>query len=240
MISPLLTLPYELRLQIWRLVLGPTEVQPCKCPSKPGTCKFNHPGSCCEGFDVDICCDNRLLRACRQIHDEVRPLLTPPKLFIVCNGLCMESLFLGIQSPHRRWIKRVRVDLYVGELTQNALSGLSGQELLQRAETCCGPIVQSALKCQGVGCLLDVAISEGSNAYVIGAIDAIDAIAQRLPTIGQAHALCKLAQATLYKRQDKWGSGGWPDFSVSSFFDLHRGNRISITPSKDLGPSTAF
>ncbi|OQV00927.1 hypothetical protein CLAIMM_06362 [Cladophialophora immunda] len=156
MIPPLLTLPYELRLQIWNLVLGPTEIEPCRCPSKPGSCTYNHPGGCCEGFDVYKRFDNRLLRVCRQIHNEVQPLLSSPKHFIVCNGLCLESLFLGIQPRHRRWIKHVRVGLYIGDSAPDALKAQHGQELLQRAEASCGPFVQSALKCQGVGRVLDV------------------------------------------------------------------------------------
>jgi hypothetical protein len=156
----LLRLPFELRLQIWELVLGPTDIEPCKCPSKPETCTFNHPTGCCASFDVYKAVDNRLLRICRQIRDEVRPLLSP-KLFIVCNGLCLESFFLGVNSRDRRWIKKVRVNLFIGDVSANTLVGLTGQELLWRAEASCGAFVRSALKCQGVGSLADLAPAGG-------------------------------------------------------------------------------
>ncbi|KAH0837718.1 hypothetical protein AYO21_09212 [Fonsecaea monophora] len=152
---PLLALPYELRRQIWTLALGPTQVHACKCHSTPGKCTSKHAGVCCEALNAYKIFDNRFLRVCRQIHDEVRPLLNSPPRFNVCSGLCMESLFLGIQPRHRRWIKHVRVYVYIGDASPEALNGQSGPELVHRAEASCGRFVQSALKFQGVGRLLD-------------------------------------------------------------------------------------
>jgi len=158
MVSSLLSLPFELRLQIWNLVLGPTEVEPCKCSSPPRACKFNHPGGCCEGFDVYKCFDNRILRVNRQIYDEVHPMvLGSPKIFTLCNGLCLESMFLGIQEQDRRWVRRVRVQMVVGNLHLENLRGQIGSALLQMGESRSGPYVQSALQCPDVGSLIDAA-----------------------------------------------------------------------------------
>jgi len=153
----ILSLPFELRLQIWEFVLGPTRVIPCKCPSKPGLCRFNHPGGCCESFDVYKIFDNRILRVCRQTHDEVRGVLAnAPKRFDLCNGLCLESFFLSIGTRDRHWIKRVRVNLYIGEVLAENFEGQTGQELLRIGEASCGAFVCSALKYQGVGSLVGV------------------------------------------------------------------------------------
>jgi len=158
MTPTLLRLPFELRFQIWTIVLGPPAVEPCKCASNPGTCAFNHLGNCCKSFDVYEAFDNRLLAVSRQIYDEIRSLLSSsPKRYIVCNGLCLESFFLRIATQDRQWIKHVRVNVYVGGVTADSLEGHTSHELLRLAEASCGSFVQSALKCQGVGSLVHVA-----------------------------------------------------------------------------------
>jgi hypothetical protein len=155
--SPLLLrLPFELRHQIWNLILEPNEIEPCKYPSKFVTGAFSHAAGNCERFNVYEAIDNRLLRVCRQIHEEVRPLLKP-KRFIVCNGLCLETFFLGIKDKDRRWVKNVRVNVYVGDSTEAALEGHTGLEFLRKAEASCGGFVQSALKCRGVRSVINVA-----------------------------------------------------------------------------------
>lgn len=101
--------------------------------------------------------DNRILRVNRQIYQEVHSLLlSSPKRFSVCNGLCLESLFLSIEPRDRQWIRHVRVGLYVGDTSSEVLGDETDRMLLQSAESRCGPYVQSALKCQGVGRLLHV------------------------------------------------------------------------------------
>lgn len=153
----LLRLPFELRLHIWKFVQGPIQVEPCKCPSKPGTCPSNHTAGCCQAFDAANTFDYRISRVCRQIHREFHDLLLrSPKTFVVCNGLCLESLFLGIKARDRRWIKNVKVNLYVGDVSWETLSRHSDQALLRAAESACGSFVGGALKCQRVGSLVKV------------------------------------------------------------------------------------
>jgi hypothetical protein len=70
--------------------------------------------------------------------------------------LCLESFFLGIRNRDRQWIKHVRVNLYVGDIAASSLDQYTGQELVKEAEASCGAFVRSALKCQGVGSLVNV------------------------------------------------------------------------------------
>lgn len=155
MTPQLFSLPFELRLHVWELVIGPEQIRPCECPSKPGTCIFNHPGGCCESFNVYRKFDNRILRVCRQIHDEVHPVLVrTPKRFMLCNGLCLENFLLRIKPRDRRWIQQIRVKLYVGDVATNTLEDQSGEHLLRKGEASCGGFVRSALGCQGVGSLV--------------------------------------------------------------------------------------
>jgi len=82
-----------------------------QCPSTTGFCTSKHPWGCCASCDVYKRLDNRILRANRQIYDEAHPLLlSSPKLYIVCNGLCLERLFLNIKFQDRRWVQHLRVN----------------------------------------------------------------------------------------------------------------------------------
>jgi hypothetical protein len=154
--SFLLSLPFELRFNIWNLVLGPTTVEPCDCSTKSGICTISAPERSSRGFSVYEVFDNRVLRVCRQLHEEVRWVLsTAPKQYVLCNGPCLERFFLQIPVKDRRWINNVRVNLYIGAGREDTLDGRTGKELLQVAEASCGGFVQSALKCAGVGAVVD-------------------------------------------------------------------------------------
>lgn len=166
----LLSLPYDVRHQIWQLVVGRSDFKPCRCIVKPYYCTVTHPNSCFGDFKTQEECDHRILRVCRQIHDEVRPLtLRSPKVFTVCNGLCLNSLFLSVPMSERRHWRRFKVRLYIGKIKEKDLRGLSGHALLKYAESWCGPYVQTALKCQGVSEMEsaelegDISVDEGSR-----------------------------------------------------------------------------
>jgi hypothetical protein len=157
MIPPIFRLPLELRLQIWDLVLGPQDIQPCACMSTPEICRSAAPERCCGRFDMYRAFDQRFLTTCRVICQEVWPLLhARPKRLIVCNGLCLRRLLHSVEERDRCWIKRMRVNLYIGDVSQEDLDGQVGFELLRRGEASCGMFVRSALQCQGVGSIKDV------------------------------------------------------------------------------------
>lgn len=122
----------------------------------PHYCTITHPASCFGDLDVHAHCDCRILRVCRAIYDEVQPMLVrTPRVFTVCSGFCLDSLFLSIPLRERTWVKRVNVKVYTGRLEEESLRGLSGAALLRRAELWCGPFVQNALMCSGVGEIVD-------------------------------------------------------------------------------------
>ncbi|EXJ83659.1 hypothetical protein A1O1_07283 [Capronia coronata CBS 617.96] len=171
--SLLLTLPFEIRLQVWTLVVGPHTVEPCKVSTtrdgdgdRTRICRPEKCGR--ENFNIYTCLDTRLLRVNRQIHDEVRPLLMgltgspkeTTKRFVVCDGVCLERLFLGTRPQDRRWIRYIQVRLFVGDARPEVLLAKRGHGLLEYGEACCGAFVQSALSCSGVGGLVDAVPSE--------------------------------------------------------------------------------
>lgn len=156
MVHDLLSLPYDVRHQIWEFVLGPSKVTPCKCIVVPYYCTITHPRSCFGDFDIHQHCDHRVLRVCRAIHDEVHPLVVrSPKLFTVCSGLCLDQLFSSIPVRERAFVRMVNVKVYIGQLGKESLEGLSGTALLKQAESWCGPFAQNALKNPGVGEIVD-------------------------------------------------------------------------------------
>jgi hypothetical protein len=159
MVQDLLSLPYDIRLQIWEFVLGPSNLTPCKCVAVPSYCTITHPRSCFGDLDLHKHCDDRILRVCRAIHDEVHPMVVrSPKFFTVCSGLCLDSLFSRIPVRERSFLRRINVKVYIGQLGEESLRGLSGTALLKQAESWCGPFVQNALKCPGAGEVVDAKV----------------------------------------------------------------------------------
>ena len=164
MIQDLLSLPYDIRRQIWEYVLGPSRVTPCRCMIAPSYCTITHPGSCIGDFDLHKQSDNRILRVCRAIYDEVHPIMIrAPKVFTVCSGMCLDSLFLSLRVTERSFVRRINVKVYIGRLGAESLEGLSGAELLEQAESWCGPFVQNALKCTGVGEIIDAKVISNAS-----------------------------------------------------------------------------
>lgn len=160
----LFSLPYEIRVQIWQLVLGPSDLQPCTCVARPHPCRGTLSSTCMQDFNLDETCDNRILRVCREICDEVKPMvLRSPKIFTVCNGVCLDGLLGSIPSARRAQFRRVTVRVYIGGVKEQDLRGLKGAELLTEAESWCGPFVQMALKNHGV--------SEVETADLVGDVE---------------------------------------------------------------------
>ncbi|KIV97076.1 hypothetical protein PV10_00871 [Exophiala mesophila] len=150
--TSLLSLPYEIRHQIWQLVIF--RLQPCACLAapRPQACTVTLlPSRCIQDFKVDEEFDNRILRVCRQICNEVRPmLLESPQVLTVCNAVCLDELLRSVPSKRRGQFRRIRVRLYIGQVKEEDLRGLKGQDLLREAESWCGPFVQMALRNIGV------------------------------------------------------------------------------------------
>lgn len=159
MVQHLLSLPYDIRCQIWGYVLGPRNLTPCKCVTVPYYCTITHPASCFGRFDIHAHCDERILRVCRTIYDKVQPMIVrSPRVFTICSGLCLDSLISSIPARERSCLRIVNVKVYIGQLDENSLEGLSGAALLTQAESWCGPFVQNALKAQGVGEVVDAMV----------------------------------------------------------------------------------
>lgn len=164
MVQDLLSLPYDIRCQIWEYVLGPSKLTPCKCVVLPCYCTITHPGSCFGDFDLNGHCDNRILRVCRAIYDEVHPMtVRSPKAVTICSGMCLDTLFSSISVRERSFVRRVNVKVYIGRLGEESLEGLSGAALLKQAESWCGPFVQNALKSAGVGEIVDAKVTSIVN-----------------------------------------------------------------------------
>ncbi|KEF56963.1 uncharacterized protein A1O9_07153 [Exophiala aquamarina CBS 119918] len=164
MVQDLLTLPYDIRRQIWEYVLGPSKLKPCKCVIVQSYCTITHLGSCFGEFDLHEHCDNRILRVCRAIYDEVHPMMVrSPKIFTICSGICLDSLFSSISVRERSSVRRVNVKVYIGRLREGSLEGISGAALLKQAESWCGPFVQNALKCAGAGDIVDAKVISNVN-----------------------------------------------------------------------------
>lgn len=159
MIQDLLSLPYDIRCRIWELVIGPSKLIPCKCVVTPHCCTAIHSRSCVGDFNFFKHCDHQLLRVCKAIHDEVQPLtIRRPMIFTICSGVCLDSFFLGMEIVQRSFIRRVKVKVYIGGLEETSLRNMSGAALLKQAESQCGPFVQNALKCSGVGKVVDAKV----------------------------------------------------------------------------------
>lgn len=90
-------------------------------------------------------------------------VLQSPKIFTVCNGLCLDGLLGSIPSARRAQFRRVTVRVYIGGVKEQDLRGLKGAELLTEAESWCGPFVQMALKNHGV--------SEVETADLVGDVE---------------------------------------------------------------------
>jgi hypothetical protein len=157
MVPPIFRLPPELRLQIWDLVLGPQDIRPCMCMSTPEICKSAAPERCYGGYDVRHAFNKRLLLTCRVIYREACRLLSASlKRLIVCNVLCLRTFLSNVEVRDRNVIKRMRVNLYIGDISEKELHGRVGIELLRRGEASCGMFIRSALQCQGVGTIVDL------------------------------------------------------------------------------------
>lgn len=114
---PFLSLPLEIRLQIWSYILRPTLVYPCDCAPRDEQCKSTRLGVCCHNTSTYTHCDNRILRLNRQIFAEVEPLVKEAekkRMFVLCNNLCLDNFFKTLDERDWKWVKHLRVDLFVG------------------------------------------------------------------------------------------------------------------------------
>ncbi|KAJ9610396.1 hypothetical protein H2200_005173 [Cladophialophora chaetospira] len=111
------TLPFELRLQIWSYIVQPTKIYPCDCALQGQMCQSDRLGGCCHKNSTYTHCDNRILRVSRQIYSEIQPLVRKAEIqrvFILCNNLCLENFFNALNERDRKWVKHLRVNLFVG------------------------------------------------------------------------------------------------------------------------------
>jgi hypothetical protein len=111
------TLPLEIRLQIWGHLTQPTTIYPCECALKDQHCQSHRLGGCCYNNSTYQHCDNRVLRASRQIFDEVQPLVKQAehnRVFMLCNNLCLDNFFKALDERDWKWVKHLKVDLFVG------------------------------------------------------------------------------------------------------------------------------
>lgn len=114
---PFLSLPIEIRLQIWSYVVEPTLVYPCECAPRDEQCKSLRLDVCCRNTSTYTHCDNRVLRLNRQIFAEVAPLVRraeQDRVFVLCNNLCLDNFFKSLDVADWRWVRHLRVDLFVG------------------------------------------------------------------------------------------------------------------------------
>lgn len=122
----LLMLPPELRLQIWSYCVQPTLglVYPCSRQCDHHDVPIVHDG------DYNTVnksndptqppykhCDNRLLRVNKQVFAEVYPLVQQTekdRLFVLCDRRCLDEFFAGLDERDWRWVRRLRLELFVG------------------------------------------------------------------------------------------------------------------------------
>ncbi|OQU93827.1 hypothetical protein CLAIMM_00291 [Cladophialophora immunda] len=115
--TSLFILPPEIRLQIWSYLVQPTTIYPCECAMRDEQCQAHRLGACCHNTSTYQHCDNRILRVSRQIFDEVQPMAKRAeraRLFVLCNNLCLDNFFKSLDKSDWRWVKHLRVDLFVG------------------------------------------------------------------------------------------------------------------------------
>ncbi|KIX03109.1 uncharacterized protein Z518_06659 [Rhinocladiella mackenziei CBS 650.93] len=114
---PFLSLPLEVRLQIWAYIVQPTLEYPCDCARKGVPCQSPPLGICCHDVSTYQHCDNRILRVSRQIFDEVQPIVQKAEIdrvFVLCNSLCLDNFFKTLNERDWKWVKHLRMDLFVG------------------------------------------------------------------------------------------------------------------------------
>ena len=114
---PFLALPLEIRLQIWTYIVQPAVVYPCNCTLDVKGGNPHRTECSCDNISTYKYCDNRILRLNRQIFAEVQPLVKRAeegRVFVLCNNLCIDSLFRNTARRDWKWVKHIKVDLFVG------------------------------------------------------------------------------------------------------------------------------
>ena len=110
-------LPLEIRLQIWSYIVQPLTIYPCECTVASAQCTRHQSDVFCYEAPAYQHCDNRILRVSQQVFTEVQPLVQQAerqRVFVLCNNLCLDSFFRSINERDWKWIKNLRVDLFVG------------------------------------------------------------------------------------------------------------------------------
>ncbi|OCT48998.1 hypothetical protein CLCR_05196 [Cladophialophora carrionii] len=124
------TLPLEIRLQIWSYLVQPTKIYPCECALKAQQCQAHRLGGCCDNNSTYKHCDTRVLRVSRQLFEEVQPLVrraAKERTFMLCNNLCLDNFFKALDERDWKWVKHLRVDLFVGWGSDNQDDWFLGQ-----------------------------------------------------------------------------------------------------------------
>ncbi|OAG45624.1 hypothetical protein AYO21_00260 [Fonsecaea monophora] len=118
--TSLFTLPPEIRLQIWSYLVRPTTIYPCHCAERDKQLRLD---ACCNNSSsIYQDCDNRILRVSRQIFDEVQPVVEraeSERLFVLCNSLSLDDFFKALHQSDWKWVKHLRVELFVGWAKDN-------------------------------------------------------------------------------------------------------------------------
>ncbi|KIW12497.1 hypothetical protein PV08_09774 [Exophiala spinifera] len=117
--TSLLDLPTEIRLQIWSYVVQPTIIYPCRCGRRCTTTQ-NLPSrddSCCRPPMTYELCDNRILRVNHLIFAEAQPLVDKAgkdRVFVLCDNLSIDKFFQGLDRRDWKWVKHVTAELFIG------------------------------------------------------------------------------------------------------------------------------
>lgn len=114
----LLTLPMEIRLQIWKAAVpSEKEVLVCECLSEAKSTGCLHRWRSCHcRFDDTPALTSPLLLSNRQIYAEARPFWIPSaqKTFVFCSTACLDAKLASLTLRERNCIQCIRFDVEMG------------------------------------------------------------------------------------------------------------------------------
>jgi hypothetical protein len=162
MMAPtLLSLPIEIRLQIWHHIFAPTEITACECLTVTPDEKK------CTNDTTDIHCmvirrvserarsDVGLLRVCKAINQELKPIVQLRTVELtICAPFCFRWLVEGSGITERRMIRAVRMRVHTCSKDED-LKTVKAADQITSGKPHTHHIV-SALEHHGMGVVKDV------------------------------------------------------------------------------------